>query len=167
MEQLQFSISNNQIPQSWLQKSYPSKKPLIAYVSDLVRRIKMLDDWIEFGAPKVFWVSGFFFTHSFLAGVKQNFARAFRHSFDKVDFDFVVLKRENEGQARAEGAKLGSFIDGLYLEGAGWDSVNDHLCESALKVIHEKMPVMNLVPVLNKVLPQERLVYSCPTYVTS
>ena len=66
----------------------------------------------------------------------------------------MVLKRENEEQARAEGAKLGSFIDGLYLEGAGWDSINDHLCESTLKLIHVKMPVINLVPVLNKVTPQ-------------
>jgi dynein heavy chain, axonemal len=112
----------------------------------------MFDDWISQGAPKVFWVSGFFFTHSFLAGVKQNFARAFRHPFDRVDFEFVILKQENEAQARIEGPKLGSFIDGLYLEGAGWDLLKDHLCESALKVIHIRMPVMHLVPVLNKVM---------------
>lgn len=79
----------------------------------------------------------------------------------------MVLKRENEEQARLEGAKLGSFIDGLYLEGAGWDSINDHLCESALKVIHVKMPVINLVPVLNKVDQQNLVMYQCPTYVTS
>ncbi len=136
-------------------------------MADLALRLKMFDEWIEKGAPKVFWVSGFFFTHSFLAGVKQNFARAFRHPFDKVDFDFVVLKKENEEQARVEGAKLGSFIDGFYLEGAGWDCINDHLCESALKVIHVKMPIINLVPVLNKVLPLDQIIYSCPTYVTS
>jgi len=51
------------------------------------------------------------------------------------------------------------------LEGAGWDHIHEHLCESALKIIHEKMPVMHLVPVLNKQIPLS--VYACPTYVTS
>jgi len=58
------------VPSSWLSKSYPSRKALLPYMQDLSERLKMFDLWIEKGEPKVFWISGFFFTHSFLAGIK-------------------------------------------------------------------------------------------------
>jgi len=77
MEKLLISINNNGVPDLWRTRSYPSKKPLMSYIKDLRARLKMLEDWIERGQPNVFWISGFFFTQSFLTGVKQNFARKY------------------------------------------------------------------------------------------
>lgn len=48
----------------------------------------MFNDWIEQGEPISFWMPGFFFTQSFLTGVKQGFARKTKCSIDKVDFKF-------------------------------------------------------------------------------
>lgn len=69
------SIKNNCIPDKWLKRSYPSRKSLLGYIEDLKKRIAEFETWIEQGKPNVFWVSGFFFTQSFLTGVKQNYAR--------------------------------------------------------------------------------------------
>lgn len=78
----------------------------------------MLEDWIIKGQPHCFWISGFYFTQSFLTGVKQNFARKYKHPIDKVTFSFEVLKLNTEIR---EAPENGCYIKGLYLEGAGWN----------------------------------------------
>lgn len=74
-DELLTSIKNNMIPEKWKKKSYPSMKPLLGYIEDLRKRLSVFEEWIEKGKPNCFWISGFFFTQSFLTGVKQNYAR--------------------------------------------------------------------------------------------
>ena len=70
MEALKAAILSNSIPDKWAKNSYSSRKPLLSYVKDLQDRLNMLEEWIQKGKPAVFWISGFFFTQSFLTGVK-------------------------------------------------------------------------------------------------
>lgn len=46
--------------------------------------------WYDKGQPKVFWLSGFFFTQSFLTAVLQNHARAHSLAIDQLAFHFKV-----------------------------------------------------------------------------
>ena len=146
-EELQQSIVNNSIPERWRGRSYPSRKPLMSYVADLKTRLEMLETWIAKGQPNVFWISGFFFTHSFLTGVKQNFARKHGYPIDRVGFAYTVLHEAEYDMAHAAAPELGAYVHGLYLEGATWDDENGVLRESDPKVIYTPVPVIHFTPV--------------------
>ena len=45
--------------------------PMAPYVKEVVERVAFFAAWLAAGAPTVFWLSGFFFTHSFMTAAKQ------------------------------------------------------------------------------------------------
>merc|ERR1719245_1392185 len=156
---------NFQVPESWMNVSYPSLKPLGSYVDDLKKRLRFLQDWIDNGIPNTFWISGFFFTQSFLTGTLQNHARRKEISIDQLSFDFVVVP--DVTPETKEGPETGCYINGLFLEGAGWDAENVKLCESNPKQLFVEMPMILLKPMITTEIDRTRLVYPCPVYKTS
>jgi dynein heavy chain len=58
------------VPEIWHANAYPSLKPLASWVLDFVERLNFMNDWVEKGSPANFWISGFYFTQSFMTGAK-------------------------------------------------------------------------------------------------
>jgi dynein heavy chain len=113
------SLFDNIVPALWAKRAFPSLKPLASWVVDFIQRLKFMEDWIANGAPKTFWISGFFFTQSFLTGIKQNYARKYVIAIDQVDFAFEVLSDPKKYNLE-HGAEDGAYIYGLFLEGCRW-----------------------------------------------
>jgi len=123
------------VPEKWSKASYPSLKPLASYILDFLERLTFIQKWIDNGAPSTFWLSGFYFTQSFLTGTKQNFARKHTIAIDHVDFDFIVLSDESKYDLE-NGPADGVFCYGLFMEGARWDNKIEAIEESNPKELY-------------------------------
>ncbi|XP_065680811.1 dynein axonemal heavy chain 3 isoform X1 [Hydra vulgaris] len=163
LEDMFNSMLVGKIPTAWATKSYPSLKPLGSYIADLLERLNFFNDWINNGIPKVFWISGFYFTQSFLTGVSQNFARKYHLPIDHVCFQFFIIKKDADLSKKPDD---GVYAKGLYLEAARWDHEKHKLGESFSKVLHDEMPTMWLLPSEKRKINSYPC-YNCPLYKTS
>nr|XP_054750956.1 dynein axonemal heavy chain 3-like isoform X12 [Lytechinus pictus] len=157
------SMMVGKVPGMWAAKSYPSLKPLGSYITDLLARLQFFKDWIRDGMPTVFWLSGFYFTHSFLTGTMQNFARRYKIPIDQLLLDFEVMKKENSMDSKPGD---GVYVTGLFIEGARWDRPTHVLAESQPKILYDTLPVIWIKPI-EKSNVKNTQSYSCPVYKTS
>jgi dynein heavy chain len=164
LEELFDSMLVGRQPASWASKSYPSLKPLGGYVSDLLARLKFFDDWIENGTPNYFWISGFYFTQSFLSGCMQNYARKYTVPIDHIGFEFEVLDKDHTDIK--EKPEDGCYVYGIFIEGARWSREKNQLAESHAKVLFDQLPVIWLKPGQQSKFIKPAC-YDCPVYKTS
>jgi len=165
LESVATGILTNVRPTVWQKVSYPSLKPLGAYVADLAARLKFLQDWIDVGAPSTFWISGFYFTQSFLTGQLQNYARKFKNPIDMLTWSFKVLPRTTK---ELNSPETGCLVYGLFMDGARWDDNEGVIAESFPKVLFDCIPHIHLLPCeVSKDATDKKLIYPSPLYKTS
>ncbi|OAF65946.1 hypothetical protein A3Q56_06301 [Intoshia linei] len=154
-------IFSNKVPEMWDAKAYPSLKPLYPWITDLIDRIKFIQDWIDYNVPSTYWMSGFFFPQGFLTGTLQNFARREKISIDSISFEFQILDVNYTELKKSP--KIGCYIRGLFLEGARWSPEEKCICESKPRILYTDMPVIWLLPKTNRIKPEDGY-YECPVY---
>ncbi|CAO2583044.1 Dynein axonemal heavy chain 3 [Lemmus lemmus] len=163
LEEVFNSMIVGKVPAMWAAKSYPSLKPLGGYVADLLARLAFFQEWILKGPPVVFWISGFYFTQSFLTGVSQNYARKYTIPIDHIGFEFEVTTQETAMETIPED---GAYIKGLFLEGARWDRNKMQIGESLPKILYDPLPIIWLKPGDSASFLHQNI-YVCPVYKTS
>jgi dynein heavy chain len=161
LEKLVDALYNQRVPDAW-GKVFLSLKPLMPWVEDLNARVKFLRDWVIGGTPSVFWISGFSFPQAFITGTLQNYARKKKVAIDKISFDFKYMDDTKPEDVRSK-PESGVYIYGIYLEGARWDYDKHSLTDPKPKELYSQMPMMWLIPVVDREEVTEGI-YMCPVY---
>ena len=142
LEEVQKALNTGKVPAFWAKKSYPSLKPLGPYTDDLIRRLNFFQNWIDKGQPPMFWLPGFFFVHAFMTGAMQNFARRYTLPVDTLNFEHVMLDKDDFTEKPQDGV----YVYGPFCEGCRWNKETKLLDESQPKVLFSPMCSMWFEP---------------------
>ena len=116
------SVENNRVPEVFRSRANSGMKHLSNWYADLLKRFAHLDEWAaHLTLPVCVWISGLFNPRGFLSVVLQISARKTGVPIDELKFTTDVVKKTKEDLTSVP--REGAFIYGLYLEGAGWNSV--------------------------------------------
>jgi dynein heavy chain len=170
LDQVYKAFINNSVPPVWTKASYPSLRPLGSWVNDLVLRMSFIEIWMLCGAPKSFWLSGFYFPQSFLTGTLQTHARKYQLPIDQLSYKFSVFDnvRVDPAAYTEEGLPEitdGVLVHGVFMEAMRWDDDNSCLADSLPGKMHSILPCMHMLPECNFVPPESD--YMSPMYKTS
>ncbi|XP_075576162.1 dynein axonemal heavy chain 17 isoform X2 [Pelecanus crispus] len=164
MEELANALFYDNVPESWTRYAYPSLLSLGAWYADLLLRIRELEVWTtDFVLPATVWLAGFFNPQSFLTAIMQSMARKNEWPLDKMCLSVEVTKKNREDITAPP--REGSYVHGLFMEGARWDIPSGAIADARLKELTPMMPVIFI-----RAIPVDRMdtknVYECPVYKT-
>ena len=165
LDEMGNAMVNGWVPPNWAAVSYPSMKPLGPWTTDFLARVDFFRDWVENDRPVVYWISGFFFTPSFMTGTLQNFARKYTVPIDELSTEFQPYTPSEE-EVITDRPADGAYVRGLFLEGCGWDSEALKLVDSNPKQLYVPMPVIWFQPIKEEEIVKGHR-YACPVYKTS
>ena len=174
----------------WEKLAWSSQKNLMSQFADMLLRVEQLVKWTEkLETPKSIWLPGLFNPSSYLTAAQQVTARNTGLALDKMTIETHVTDMWDASEVK-EHATDGTFIHGLFCEGARWprgEEAGDPyevsgttcagtLCDSKLKELMPPMPVIFVRSVPIKpdweaspvgYLRHDPSIYECPVYTTS
>jgi len=140
------ALYNGFLPQAWLRWSPSSDKPIGSWMTQFVSREDQYEAWINDGEPAVMWLSGLHIPESYLTALVQATCRKREWPLDKSTL-YTSSTTYIEAEEVPEKMAYGTYVRGLYLEGAGWNVEHGHLITQEPKVLVVNMPVLAVIPV--------------------
>jgi dynein heavy chain len=158
------SLFNGFLPGMWRKLTPNTEKPLGAWMDHFQRRYKQYMDWVEHDDPKVMWVSGLHIPESFMSALVQTTCRKKNWPLDKSTL-YTKVTKIVEAKEVTEKLESGTYVEGLYLEGATWDVTEGILKRQEPKVLICNLPLLQVIPVEAAKLKLHNT-FRTPVYVT-
>jgi dynein heavy chain len=146
LDSLSNSCFNGFVPPMWLALAPPTEKNLVNWISHFERRCKQYRDWVDVEEPKVMWLSGLHIPESYTTALIQATCRAKDWALDKSGM-FTNVTKMFDAKEVTKRLAHGTYVQGLYIEGARWNSEGDYLDYQRPKELVQVMPLLEIIPV--------------------
>ena len=169
LEQISDAIFNGFLPKFWAKLAPPTEKKLGSWMVHFSRRHKQYYQWIQEGEPNVIWLSGLHVPQSYLTALVQETCRRKKWPLDKSTMYTVVTRyfsSDEIGHEQGNALMDGTYVTGLYLEGAAWDINRNQLMRQDPKKLVVELPLLQIVPIESSKL-QLQNTFRTPVYATS
>mmetsp|Transcript_9859 Transcript_9859/g.28975 ORF Transcript_9859/g.28975 Transcript_9859/m.28975 type:complete len:815 (+) Transcript_9859:3-2447(+) len=169
----------NSVPPNWLKMcgqigptgNY-NRKNLADWYVNLKERHAQLDEWARdpYQRPPSVWIAGLFNPMGYVTACLQMTARAKSLPLDSMMISTQVM--HFFGDAAEAQPEEGTYVHGLYMEGARWNVELNSVFESEPKDLHPMMPVILITGVTSEELDTLKtasgdVFYECPVYTTT
>jgi len=158
------SLFNGFLPAFWAKLAPSTEKKLGSWMRHFQGRHDQYEDWIANGEPKCIWMSGLHISESYLTALVQTTCRRKNWPLDKSVF-FTVVTQYTEVKEIPEFLEDGTYVRGLWLEGAGWDSEKSVLKRQDPKILVTELPILKVIPIEGSKLKLQGT-FRTPVYVT-
>lgn len=140
------SFFNGFLPPGWARLAPPTLKNLVGWIAHFERRFKQYRAWIDIEEPKVMWLSGLHIPESYLTALVQTTCRARAWALDKSAM-YTTMTKITDPKEVTKRLEAGTYVEGLYLEGARWNPDLDCLDYQKPKELVTEIPLLQIVPV--------------------
>eukprot|EP00939_MAST-03C_sp_MAST-3C-sp1_P004322 g4322.t1 len=164
LEQIAQGLKNGFLPSQWARLAPKTEKPLGPWILHFKKRIVQYQRWVDEGQPTVVWLSGLNIPESYNAALVQMTCRAKNWPLDKSTLYTSVSIFRDASEVDTP-MQHGTYVQGLYLEGASWDFERRCLKPQEPKVLVTELPVMQIIPIEARKLKLKNT-FKTPVYVT-
>jgi dynein heavy chain len=164
LEEVGTALFNGVVPGRWLRLAPATMKPLGSWMAHFKGRHAQYQAWIEKGDPVVIWLSGLHIPESYLTALVQMTCRRQHWALDRSTL-FTVTTRYTQVSQVPGKLEDGCYVNGLFLEGAGWDVEKACLRRQEPKVLVVELPILQVLPIEAARL-QLAGTFRTPVYVT-
>jgi dynein heavy chain len=147
LDEIGSCLYNGFLPPQWRQLAPLTEKPLAAWMEFLCRRHAQYAAWAAAGEPPaVLWLSGLHIPESHLSALVQTTCRAKGWALDKSQV-FTEMTTYREASDVPDRLEFGTYIEGVYLEGADWNVDEMCLTQQQPKQLVARTPVLKIIPI--------------------
>ena len=158
------NLFNGFIPPSWRRWMPATEKPLGSWIISFSLRLLQFQSWIADGEPASIWLSGLQEPSSYLTALVQTTCRIRKWALDKST-QYTTVSAINDVSEVVNHLESGSYVHGLFLEGASWDRNLGCLVPQKPKLLYMEIPLLIVTPIEASKLKLSGT-FRTPVYVT-
>ena len=147
LDELSNALFNGTLPPLWRSLAPQTEKGLGSWMLHFERRYQQYLSWVKNGEPIVMWLSGLHVPEAYITALVQSTCRKNGWPLDRSTLYTQVTEYVDPKDVK-ERPPSGCYVQGLYLEGAGWDIKKNCLArlEGGGKLI-EELPILRIIPI--------------------